>query len=237
MIRLIKWIWRQGILSTFLTGLFAILPLVITIAILAWVVRYLEAILGPSGMLGEPLRQVGLRFVNDEATAWVVGLFVVLVGIWLLGVLMKSVARSRIEQAMNNVVNHIPIIKGVYKTAAQLVAMLRKEEQTELTALDVVFCSFGDEMGGGFLGMLASPEVYHFGDQGYHLIYIPAVPVPMTGSLRFVRSDHVTKVNMSAEQAMRVYLSGGILSPQAIPRHHQSQPETGNEATRDEAEL
>lgn len=237
MIRLIKWIWRQGILSTFLTGLFAILPLVITIAILAWVVRYLEAILGPSGMLGEPLRQVGLRFVNDEATAWVVGLFVVLVGIWLLGVLMKSVARSRIEQAMNNVVNHIPIIKGVYKTAAQLVAMLRKEEQTELTALDVVFCSFGDEMGGGFLGMLASPEVYHFGDQGYHLIYIPAVPVPMTGSLRFVRSDHVTKVNMSAEQAMRVYLSGGILSPQAIPRYHQSQPETGNEATRDEAEL
>lgn len=237
MIRLIKWIWRQGILSTFLTGLFAILPLVITIAILAWVVRYLEAILGPSGMLGEPLRQVGLQFVNDEATAWVVGLFVVLVGIWLLGVLMKSVARSRIEQAMNNVVNHIPIIKGVYKTAAQLVAMLRKEEQTELTALDVVFCSFGDEMGGGFLGMLASPEVYNFADQGYHLIYIPAVPVPMTGSLRFVRADRVIKVNMSAEQAMRVYLSGGILSPQAIPRHHQSLPDTGNEATRDEAEL
>jgi uncharacterized membrane protein len=205
-----------------LTGLFAILPLVITIAILAWVVRYLEGILGPSGVLGEPLRQVGLQFVNDEATAWVVGLFVVLVGIWLLGVLMKSVARSQIEQAMNNVVNHIPVIKGVYKTAAQLVAMLRKEEQPELTAMDVVFCSFGEEMGGGFLGLLASPQVYLFGEHGYHLVYIPAVPVPMTGSLRFVRAERVVKVSMTAEQAMRVYLSGGILSPQAIPSRNQA---------------
>jgi uncharacterized membrane protein len=46
---------------------------------------------------------------------------------------------------------------------------------------------------------------------------MPAAPIPMSGGLVFVPVEMVQKVDMSAEQLMRLYLSMGILSPQVIP--------------------
>ena len=37
MVRAARWLWKTGILSTFLAGLFAVLPIVITVGIMAWV--------------------------------------------------------------------------------------------------------------------------------------------------------------------------------------------------------
>ena len=124
--RAIDWIWRRGIVSTFLTGLFAILPAVVTIVILAWVVDHLRSILGPDGMLGRPLQAIGLHVVSGELPAWALGLALVLVGIWMLGLLMKSVARHRIESATNAVVGRIPVVKSIYSTVSQLLGMLKK---------------------------------------------------------------------------------------------------------------
>jgi uncharacterized membrane protein len=46
---------------------------------------------------------------------------------------------------------------------------------------------------------------------------MPAAPLPMSGGLVFVPVETVRKVDMSAEQLMRLYLSMGILSPQLMP--------------------
>jgi uncharacterized membrane protein len=215
--RAIDWIWRRGIVSTFLTGLFAILPLVVTIAILAWVVDHLRMILGPEGVLGKPLQAIGLRVVSGELPAWALGLALVLVGIWMLGLLMKSVARQRIESTTNAIVGRIPIVKSVYGTVSQLVNMLKKGDQADLTSMSVLFCTFGQEHGAGMLCLLPTPEVYRFGGRDYHFVFMPAAPLPMSGGLVFVPVETVRKVDMSAEQLMRLYLSMGILSPQLMP--------------------
>ena len=34
--RALRWFWKTGMLSTFLAGLFAVLPIVITVGIMAW---------------------------------------------------------------------------------------------------------------------------------------------------------------------------------------------------------
>jgi uncharacterized membrane protein len=210
-------LWRRGIVSTFLTGLFAILPLALTVAILAWVVDRLRLVFGPDGLLGRPLQSLGFHVVSGALAAWAVGLTVVLAGIWLLGLLMKSVARKRIERLSNAVVGRIPIVKSVYGTVAQLVAMLKKDDQSELSGMSVVFCAFGPHHEGGILCLLTSPTIYRFGNRDYQFVYIPTAPLPMSGGLVFMPVEHVQKVDMSAEQLMRLYLSMGILSPQVIP--------------------
>lgn len=218
--RLLHWIWNQGILSTFLTGLFALLPLLLTVAILAWVASYIHAFLGPEGIIGGPLRDVGLRLVSNELVAWLIGLVLVLAGIWLFGVMMKSVVRHRIQRAFQAVVDRIPIVNSVYKTSAQLIGMLRKDDQAELAGMSVVFCSFGREHGAGFLCLLATPDVYRFEGRDYHLVYMPTSPIPMTGGLILVPAETVKKVDFSVEQVMRIYLSMGILAPQVMPPAH-----------------
>ncbi len=219
--RLITWTWLDGIVSTFLSGLFTILPIVITIAIIGWVVGYLQALLGPSSTLGTALQSVGLQFATDKLTALIIGWVFVLSGIWLLGLLTKSMARNRIAGAFNRAINHIPIVKGIYGTTSQLVGMLRKEDRSDLKGMSVVFCAVGDGAIGGFLALMASPEVYRFDEQEYRLVYVPMAPLPMWGGMVFVPADKITKLDMSPEQAMRVCLSLGILASQVVPAEHQ----------------
>ena len=56
-----------------------------------------------------------------------------------------------------------------------------------------------------------------------HIIYLPTSPVPMTGGILFVPVEACTKVDMTAEEVMRVYFSLGILASQVVPEANRPQ--------------
>jgi uncharacterized membrane protein len=98
----LRWFWKTGMLSTFLAGLFGLLPIVITVGVMAWAGGLLKEWLGAESFVGEALRQLGLRFVTDPTVASVLGWVSVLLAIWLLGALLKSVGKKRIEKTSCN---------------------------------------------------------------------------------------------------------------------------------------
>ena len=49
----------QSLVTTWLTGLIALLPLVLTFALLAWIVNLLNGIVGPSTLIGRVLAALG----------------------------------------------------------------------------------------------------------------------------------------------------------------------------------
>lgn len=210
-------LWKQGIVGTFLSGLFAVLPLALTIALIVWVARFLEGWLGPHSDFGQFLRRIGLAFVTDETTAQVAGLAIVLVGIWLLGWIVKARAKHRFDEALNRLIERIPLVKSIYRTMAQLVAIFNRDGDSELSGLSVVFIGFGEQGGCGFLALLASPDRYRFGGREYQLVYLPTAPVPMSGGVMCVPVEQITRVEMSVDALMQLYLSMGMLGGQAIP--------------------
>ncbi|MCA9068393.1 MAG: hypothetical protein KDA84_05700, partial [Planctomycetaceae bacterium] len=84
---------RGGLVATFLSGLFAILPLVLTIAIVSWVAQKVLSVVGPGTKIGAGLRSLGLNFVTDPWVAELVGWATVLMGIWFIGLLVRTRAR------------------------------------------------------------------------------------------------------------------------------------------------
>jgi hypothetical protein len=60
-------------LSTFLAGLFAVLAIVGTVGITAWIGGVFKAWLGSKSLVGKALLQMGLRFVTDPIVASVLG--------------------------------------------------------------------------------------------------------------------------------------------------------------------
>jgi uncharacterized membrane protein len=95
--------------------------------------------------------------------------------------------------------------------------MLRQEGPEEMKAMSVVYCAFGEGRGAGFLGLLASTDVYRFGGQDCHIVYVPTSPVPMSGGIVFVPVDGVERVEMQVDELMQVYLSIGAMSGKVIP--------------------
>ena len=226
---LLNWLWARGIVSTFVSGWFAILPIVITVAIVGWVIGYLHAMLGPETVVGSTMQSIGLRLVGeryDEQTrrviASVVGWSLVLVGIWLIGLLVKSNLRQQYEAILKAIIERIPVVKAIYGTVVQVVGMLDREGQSDTKGMSVVYCSFGEHNGAGFLALLASSKTYHFRGQDCAIVYIPTSPVPMSGGIIFVPTHAVTKVDMTVDNLMQIYLSLGVLAPQSVPADYQA---------------
>ena len=221
----LTWFWRTGILSTFLAGLFALLPIVITIGIMAWVGGLLKAWLGSESFVGKTLSQLGLQVVSDPTVASALGWVSVLLAIWLLGALAKSVGKKRIEKAFNAAVERIPLVNVLYRPVAQVVEMLQRNPADKMQGMKVVYCVFGREGGGGFLGLLVSDRVYRFNGQACQIVYVPTSPVPMSGAVVFAAADSVHRVDMQVDDLMKIYFSIGVMSSKVIPEQYVVPPE------------
>jgi uncharacterized membrane protein len=221
--RAVVWIWKNGIVSTFMTGVFVLLPFAITVAIMGWVGSVLVSWLGPESLVGRGLSWAGVRVIpgeNSEAVATVVGWVMVLVMIWLIGLFVKSVARESLVNSFNRLIDRIPVFNSVYRTASQVIGMLKKDDQSDLKAMAVVYCTFGQIEGAGFLALLASPHTYTFVGRACHAVYIPTTPLPMSGGLVFVPVEKVQRLEMTVDDLMQIYFSLGMMSPKVIPQKY-----------------
>jgi uncharacterized membrane protein len=222
--RIVNWIWSHGILSTFLTGLFAILPLVLTVAIVVWVVTFIQGFIGPDTAIGNQIERLGGAPPDGTAATlvqYVFGWAIVLAGIWAFGVLLRTTLKQQIERTFSAVIERIPIVNSVYSTASQLVGMVRKSDDSELSGMSAVYCTFGQPEGTGLLALMTTPDVYRFANRDCHIVYLPTSPVPMTGGILFVPVEDCHRVDMTAEEVMRVYFSLGILAAQVVPKENR----------------
>jgi uncharacterized membrane protein len=214
-------IFARSILRCFVAGVFAVLPLVITVAVVIWVAGMLGGLLGPDALLGKLLRKLGLQFATNTTLAYIIGWIVVLAAIFALGVLVEMGAKRFIQGRIDALANRVPLLSGVYGTARQLVGMMDRKEDADLKGMSVVFCVFGKETGAAFLALLPTPERFRVGDVDYHAVIIPSAPVPVGGSLIFVPASSVRPADLSVDAFMSIYVSMGVTGPQFLPVEHR----------------
>jgi uncharacterized membrane protein len=220
-------LWYRWMRSAFVTGVFACLPIVMTVMIMGWVGQKLVALVGPQALIGGLLRGIGLHLVTDPAVATMVGWFLVLLGMWALGIFIQATTRHRLDTLFHSLMHRIPIVGAVYKPVSQVVGLLNREAPEDLQQMSVVFCTFGAPGGAGMLGLLASPERFRIQTQDYRLIFLPTAPLPMTGGLVFVPVQYVTKAEMSVDDLLKLYCSLGILSSQVLPAPYRMMAQDG----------
>lgn len=197
----------------FLAGVFAILPLVITVLVVVWVAGLLEGLVGPSTFLGGLLSRLGVKLVEDSTLAYVVGWAIVLLSIFLLGILVQAGLKRLLSRVVDGLLRRLPLVGKVYDASKQLVDMLDRGADENLKGMSVVFCRFGVEGGAGVLALLPSPEPIPIGDREYNVVLVPQSPVPIGGGLLFVPLESVQRIDMSVDTFMSVYVSMGVTVP------------------------
>jgi len=225
--RVASWVWSRGIVSTFMTGLFVLLPIMITVTIMGWAGGKVVEMLGPSSLVGNVLRSIGLKIARDQSHQWVgtlIGWALVLVGIWLVGACVKSFARQRLQKRFHGVMDRIPVVSSIYRPVSQVVDMLKGDDDEAMKSMRVVHCKFGDAHGGGFLALLSCSQVFRFGGQDCLAVYIPTSPLPMSGGIILVPVSQVTNVDMSVEDLMQIYFSLGVMAPKVMPQQYMAPP-------------
>jgi uncharacterized membrane protein len=209
--------WMQQIGSCFLAGLLAILPVVLTLAVVAWVAGFIQSSVGPGTPFGEALASLGLRLGSDGWVAYALGWVVVLVTVFLLGVIVQLGAKRFFQWLLDALLTRIPLIGSLYGTSKQIVDMFDRKKGSELKGMSVVFCSFGGDGGPGVLALMPSPERYRIDGRDYHVVIIPTAPVPFGGGLLFMPVESVRPSSISVDGLMSIYVSMGMTSGQFLP--------------------
>lgn len=200
------------ITQTLTTGMFAILPLGLTIAILAWLTKYLHDLVGPASSFGKILRSVGLTVTACEITAYTLGLIATAIMVYLLGVLVEMRIGRRLNATIDGMLHRIPIFNTLYDASKNLTSVFDRRNDS-LQGMTPVLCNFGNDSSITIPALMPTPDLVRVGGCEYHVVIIPSAPVPFGGALVCVRADWVKPADCSFDELITIYMSMGSSAP------------------------
>ena len=201
------------VVNPMITGVFAILPVGITVAGIGWVASYVASYLGPDSAFGRLMSDLG-AIVVDSDVAYVIGLLIVLAGLYLIGLLIQSRLRRFWVNFFNEVFGRLPLVGTIYKTIARFVQLLdKRDDDVDVKSMSPVWCYFSDQKRSAVLGLLASSETVELDGETYRVVMVPTAPVPFGGGLLFMPEDWVKPANFGVEGLTNIYVSMGVTAP------------------------
>jgi uncharacterized membrane protein len=197
----------------FLAGCLALLPLVITVAAVVWLVALLAGYVGPSSWIGQQLIALGVGVGASTVAPYIVGVGVLALAIWALGLLVESRIGPLFSEAIDALVSRVPVVGTVYDMTKRFTSIVDTKNGGNLKSMSPVWCFFGGEPGAAVLALLPSPQSVRIGADSYVGILVPSAPVPVGGALIYVPSSWIKPAEGGIEHLMSVYVSMGVTPP------------------------
>lgn len=207
----------RSTLHIFLTGLLAALPLAATVALAVWAVRLLYAWLGPSSLLGKMLIAIGVGVTGSEVAGYLIGIGIVLVAIFALGLVVRTRLKKVLTDGVNSVIRRIPVVRQVYDLVTKFVGLLSERDAVGARSMRPVWLQFGGPGQAAVLGLLSYPEPVLVGGAPYLAVLVPTAPVPVGGALIYVPQAWVSPAEVGIEGLTSIYVSMGVTSAQHLP--------------------
>ena len=202
--------------ARFAAGFLALLPLALTLGLVAWLASVVAGFLGPGSTAGTLLANLGFQFVAEPAAAYVIGILILVAAIYILGMIVRTRLRGRVAAIMDALVGPIPVVGRLYGVASKFVALLDRKGETNLDEMTTVWCFFGGEGGAAALALMPSPELVMMGGRPYRAVLIPTAPVPFGGGLLYVPEEWVKPAGIGVEKLTSTYVTMGISVPPGL---------------------
>ena len=185
----------------FVTGLFVVIPVGITIFILKFLFNFADGILGT--YLDSLITAISHRETHFPGLGMLTGAAVV----YLTGLLATNVLGTQFLKWGDELLSSIPIVRSIYTPSKQLTKVFREGKTSYRRAVFVEWPRPGVRAVG-----FVTAEVEREGEQ-YVVVYVPTMPNPTSGFALFFRAEEVQDSGMSVEEAVRFVMSGGVVNP------------------------
>ncbi|NRQ14649.1 DUF502 domain-containing protein [Ensifer sesbaniae] len=198
----------------FLTGLIICAPIAIT----AWLVR--SFIEWADGWVKPYLP----NFYNPDTYSPVAipgfGLLVAIVVITLVGFLTANLVGRSIVNFGESLVNRTPLVRTIYKSTKQIFQTVLQEQSSSFKKAGLIEYPSPGLWALVFIATDVKGEIAaKFDDRGMDMVtvFLPPTPIPTAGFLLFVPRDKIIPLDMSAEDAAKLLISGGLVTPDHKP--------------------
>jgi uncharacterized membrane protein len=191
----------QRLRRYFVTGFFVTVPLVISVAALLWIFDVVDGVMAPlyARLLG---RQVpGL------------GLLTTVLLVLLAGVVATNVIGRRVLQRTEHYLMMVPVFRAIYAPVKQLILAFSPDNESGFKRVVLV-----DEPGRGLvLGFLTREFSVDRGEgpRAVVAVYVPTNHLYL-GDVIVCPAERVSYPDLTVEQGIRIFLTGGMALPGRI---------------------
>jgi uncharacterized membrane protein len=199
-------------------GLILVLPALITLWLLGLLFRIINDNVTP--LILAVLRRADFPWLDQWPTRIVVpliGIVLTAALVYLIGLLAGNLVGRRVLTAFERVVLRIPLVKGIYGAARQL---LDAFSMTGARTFSKVVLVEYPRRGLWTVGFVTREQV-HGGDGSGPLpatvpVFLPTTPNPTSGWMILVEREDLLILDMSIEEAVKLVVSGGIVGPEDL---------------------
>lgn len=218
---------QSRVRTTFFAGLLAIIPLIVTVAVTAWLFDLLTNLI-PRVLEQIPSSAVQIMLDNRFAAFGirVFGLIALILCIYVVGLVARNVVGRRILRFLEGVLLRVPLVRTIYTTVQQIGHALWSSSDTGMfRQVGLVEYPREGVYAIGFVTAQASTEINYRTREDLLSIFVPTTPNPTSGYLLLYRREDVIILDMSVADGMRLVISGGVVNPPfMVPETNTANP-------------
>jgi uncharacterized membrane protein len=201
--------------NNFLTGLVICAPMAITIWLTWTFIHWADSWVKP---------YIPVRYNPESYLKFAIpgfGLLIALVFITVIGVLGKNLIGKSIVDFGERLVHRMPLVRSIYKGVKQIFESVLKEQSTSFKRVGLIEYPSPGLWSLVFISSDPKGEIgVRLNAMGEEMVavFLPPTPVPTAGFLVFVPKRKIVMLDMSPEDAAKVLLSAGLISPDYKPK-------------------
>lgn len=184
--------------ANLLTGLFVLIPVLVTLYVVYLIVSFLDGILSPI------LTNISLSILGRSVYIPGLGLLLFVVITYVTGILTSNYVGKRLLSYGEALLKRIPFVKSIYGSTKDFMEAFSSEKLKSFGG--VVITEFPHE-GSYCLGLVTGR--LHQGQTAFCSVFVPTTPNPTSGYLLLVPEDKLFFLAISVEDAMKYIISLG----------------------------
>lgn len=184
-----------------LSGLLVLVPAALTVAVLMWLFRTLDGMLGPA-----VARLIGRQIPG-------LGLLATLVIVILLGLVSSNVIGKRLVVAAERMVQRLPIARSLYNSTKEVFSSLADRPADAFKRVVLLEYPRRGIWSIGFVTGSVTPPAPAGPGEELLTVFLPTTPNPTSGFLLLLPRSEAQDLPITVEQGIRLVISGGMVRP------------------------
>jgi len=191
----------------FLAGFLVTAPLGITVLIAWWIINFIDEWVTPL----IPTKYNPETYLPFSLPG--LGLLILFIALTLIGALTAGLMGRWVVRTGERILNRMPVVRSVYSAFKQIFETILAQQSNAFREAVLIEYPRRGIWAIGFITGTTKGEVQSLTLEETVNIFLPTTPNPTSGFLLFVPREEVVPLDMSVEEAVKMVISGGIVTP------------------------
>ena len=188
-------------------------PLTITFALASWLIEFVDSRVVPLIPTRYNPDFYLKEYLGYEIGLPGLGLLILIIAITLIGALTAGLVGRIVIRAGESMLNRMPVIRSVYGASKQILETVLHSQSKAFRQPVLVEYPRKGLWAIAFVTGTTEGEVQHLVADRLINVFLPTTPNPTSGFLLFVPKEDLVILDMSVEEAIKMVISAGIVTP------------------------